>query len=84
MLVREVMLLLVGAFRASSLCDSAERIAFDDNDMIILFVPLLQKLHISSISFHCVLVYRMQHWFAHLISITLFLIAHSERVPICL
>ena len=59
MLVREVMLLLVGAFRASSLSDSAERVAFNDNDMIILFVPLLQKLHISSISFHCVLVYRM-------------------------
>ncbi len=59
MLLREVMLLLVGAFGPSSLCYPAERVAFDDNDMIILFVPLLQKLHIISISFDCVLVYRM-------------------------
>lgn len=57
MLLREVMLLLVSALRAGSLCDSAERVALDDNDMIILLVPLLQKLHTI---FHYVLVvYRM-------------------------
>ena len=51
------MLLLVSALRAGSLCDSAERVALDDNDMIILLVPLLQKLHTI---FHYVLVvYRM-------------------------
>jgi len=44
------MLLLIGALSSRSIGDSAERVSFDDNNMIVLFVSLFQKLNISTIS----------------------------------